>query len=288
MSWLIVDTAYLDTLGLKLIAGRWFSNELATDFQFGQSLTPGVLPGAVITRQATRTLGFDSPEAALDQIINQRFPVSMSPNRVIGVVEDFRFSGGLDSQSTDILRATRGSANVLLLRLDPRQQESTLAFIDAVWARHHPELPINRSFFSDTYNGIVAARTQGISIAATFASVVTIIISAMGLYALVFYSTERRTKEVGIRKVLGATTRMVISLLTWDFLKPVLLACALACITGYLAVGWYLQQFSSQVEVPSLLYLLVTAGTVLLAVLIIVGHSYRAASAHPVQSLRYE
>jgi putative ABC transport system permease protein len=247
-----------------------------------------VLPAAIITRQAARTLGFDSPEAALDQIINQRFPVSMSPNRIIGVVEDFRFSGGLDSPSTDVLRATRGSANVLLLRLDPRQQDSTLAFIDEVWARHHPGLPINRSFFSDTYNGIVAARTQGISIAATFASLVTIIISAMGLYALVFYSTARRTKEVGIRKVLGATTRMVISLLTWDFLKPVLLACGLACVGGYLAIGWYMQQFTSRVEITPLLYVLVTASTLLVAVLIIIGLSCRAASAHPVASLRYE
>ncbi|MES2605687.1 MAG: FtsX-like permease family protein [Pseudomonadota bacterium] len=293
LNWLIVDTAYFDTLGLNLIAGRWFSDELATDFHFGQrptpeETTPGALPAAIITRQAVRTLGFDSPEAALDQVINQRFPVSMSPNRVIGVVEDFHFSGGLDSPSTDVLRATTGTANVLLLRLDPRQQESTLAFIDEVWARHHPGLPINRSFFSDTYNGIVAARTQGISIAATFASVVTIIISAMGLYALVFYSTERRTKEVGIRKVLGATTRMVISLLTWDFLKPVLLACALACIGGYFVIGRYMQQFSSRVEVTPFLYALVTIGTLLIAVLIVVGLSYRAASAHPVQSLRYE
>jgi putative ABC transport system permease protein len=289
MNWAMADTGYFDTLGLKLIAGRWFSGELATDFHYGQRPTePAIPPAAIITRKAARTLGFDSPEAALDQIISQTAPATVGPNRIIGVVEDFRFSGGLGSQSTDVLRATKGPARVLLLRLDPRQQETTLAFIDEVWARHHPGLPINRSFFSDTYNGIVAARTQGISIAATFASVVTIIISAMGLYALVFYSTERRTKEVGIRKVLGATTRMVISLLTWDFLKPVLLACALACVGGYLAIGWYTQQFSSQVEVTPLLYVLVTTSTLLVAALIIIGLSYRAASAHPVKSLRYE
>jgi putative ABC transport system permease protein len=204
------------------------------------------------------------------------------------VVEDFRFSGGLDSPFTGILRANKGPLRVLLLRLDPRQQENTLAFIDGVWARHHPGLPINRSFFSATYDNLITRQTQGISIAAMFASVVTILISAMGLYALVFYSTERRTKEVGIRKVLGATTRMVISLLTWDFLKPVLLACALACVGGYVAIGWYTRQFSSQVEVTPLLYVLVTTGTLLVAVVIIVGLSYRAASAHPVESLRYE
>jgi putative ABC transport system permease protein len=288
MHWVMVDTGYFDALGLELSAGRWFSDELASDFHYGQAPTPGVVPAAIITRQAARTLGFDSPEDALDQILTQTAPATVGSNRIIGVVEDFRFSGGLDSPSTGILRATTGPGRVLLLRLDPRQQESTLAFIDDVWARHHPGLPINRSFFSDTYNNLVARQTQGISIAATFASVVTIIISAMGLYALVFYSTERRTKEVGIRKVLGATVRMVISLLTWDFLKPVLLACALACVAGYFAVGWYMQQFASQVDVPPVLYLLVTAGTVLIAMLIIVGHTYRAASAHPVEALRYE
>jgi putative ABC transport system permease protein len=288
MNWLMVNAGYLDALKLKLIAGRWFSDELASDFHYGQTPTPETPPGAIITRQAARTLGFDSPEAALDQIISQTAPATVDSNRIIGVVEDFRFSGGLDSPATGILRATKGPARVLLLRLDPRQQQSTLAFIDEVWARHHPGLPINRSFFSDTYNNLVARQTQGISIAATFASVVTILISAMGLYALVLYSTERRTKEVGIRKVLGATTRMVISMLTWDFLKPVLLACALACVAGYFAITWYTQQFASRVEISPLLYLLVAAGTVLLAILIIVSHSYRAASAHPVKSLRYE
>jgi putative ABC transport system permease protein len=289
LSWGIVDTGYFDTLRLKLIAGRWFSDEFASDFQFGPRPSgPSVPPGAVITRQAARTLGFDSPEAALDQVISQLQPSTLGSNRIIGVVEDFRFRGGLDSQSTEVLRATQGPARALLLRLDPRQQESTLAFIDAVWARYHPGLPINRSFFSDTYNNLVARQTQGISIAATFASVVTIVISAMGLYALVFYSTERRTKEVGIRKVLGATTRMVIGLLTWDFVKPVLLACALACGAAYFAIGRYTQQFASAVEIPSLLYLLVTVATVLMAVLIIVGQSYRVASAHPVGALRYE
>lgn len=288
LRWLIVDTGYADTLGLELIAGRWFSSEFPTDIHFGPRPDASVPPAAVITRQAARTLGFDSPEAAIDQVITQLLPATLGSNRIIGVVEDFHFSGGLGALPVDVLRATTGMVRVLLLRLDPAQQENTLAFIDDVWKRHYPGLPINRSFFSDTYNNLVARQTQGISIAATFASVVTILISAMGLYALVFYSTERRTKEVGIRKVLGATTRMVISLLTWDFLKPVLLACALACIGGYFAIGWYTQQFTSQVEVTPLLYMLVTTTTLLVAVMIIVGVSYKAANAHPVRALRYE
>lgn len=288
LGWVMIDTGYLDTLGLEVIAGRWFSDDFVTDFDYGQTTNPDLPPAAVITRQTARTLGFDSPEAALDHVVTQRLPQTTRSNRIIGVIEDYRFSGGLDAPFTGLLRAVQIPVRVLLLRLDPQQQDSTLAFIDDVWARHYPGVPINRSFFSDTYNSLVARQTQGISIAATFASVVTILISTMGLYALVYYSTERRTKEVGIRKVLGATTRMVIGLLTWEFVKPVLVACALACVAAYFAIGRYTQQFASAVEVPGLLYLLVTVATVVVAVLIIVGQGWRAASARPVEALRYE
>ncbi|MES2489495.1 MAG: FtsX-like permease family protein, partial [Pseudomonadota bacterium] len=115
-----------------------------------------------------------------------------------------------------------------------------------------------------------------------------VVISAFGLYALAFYSTQRRTKEIGVRKVMGATTKKIISLLTWDFLKPVLAACALASVAGYFAASKYFEQFSSRTDIPLWLYLAVTAGTVLLAIVTVASQCYRAANADPVRSLRYE
>jgi putative ABC transport system permease protein len=286
----IVDVGYFDAMGFELLAGRWFSEEFGTDIMSfnGPTPDPATAPvrGAVITRYAASNFGLGSPEAALNQIIKQG-PFQYN---VIGVIEDYRQSGGLEDvlQSTSVLRASRDPLRVLLLRIDPAQLDSALAHIDEVWARHRPDTPINRTFYDQTYNDLIFAQTNGISSAAFFASVITILISAFGLYALAFYSTQRRTKEVGIRKVAGASSAKIVRLLTWDFLKPVLVACALASIAGYVVVDFYFQQFSSRVSISPLVYLAVTLGTLLVAVITVASQCYRAANADPVKSLRYE
>jgi putative ABC transport system permease protein len=230
-----------------------------------------------------------TPEAALDQLL-------LSDDvayRVIGVVEDFHMSGGLEDplNSVMIIRSTQALLPVmaaLLLRIDPAQTDAALAHVDAVWQRHRPDIPIDRRFFRQTYNSLVEAETRGINIAATFASIISILISAFGLYALALYSTQRRTKEVSIRKVLGATSKRIIRLLTWDFLKPVLVACVLASVGASYAILYYLQQFSSRTEVSWLLYVAVACGTLLIAALTVATQCYRAANADPVKSLSYE
>jgi putative ABC transport system permease protein len=304
VSHLLVSENFFDTMGFTLLAGRWFSEDFPTDFTPNPPINAGQPPapppgppperGIVITRAAVANFGLGSPEAALGQVIMPGGGAGgcNGPQRfhVIGVIEDFRQSGGLEdpAQSTSILRATQDPMRVLLLRIDPTQMDSALAHVDEVWARHRPDVPLSRTFFSQTFGDLVQAQTNGISKAAVFASIVTVIISAMGLYALAFYSTQRRTKEVGIRKVMGATSKKIVYLLTWDFLKPVLLACALASVVGYFAVDRYFEQFSSRITVPIWVYLAVSAGTVLVAIVTVAFQCFRAANADPVKSLRYE
>ncbi len=307
VSHLLVSENYFDVMGFTLLAGRWFSPDFPTDFTPNPPPPSGQPPapppaqpqppperGIVITRAAIKNFGFESPEAALGQLIlpggggqgcngPQKF-------RVLGVIEDFRQSGGLEDalQSTSILRATQDPLRVLLIRIDPAQRDEALEHIDEVWTRHRPDVPIARTFFSQTFSDLVYAQTNGISKASAFASIITVLISAMGLYALAFYATQRRTKEVGIRKVMGATSKKIVYLLTWDFLKPVLLACALASVVGYFAVDRYFEQFSSRISIPVWVYVVVTLGTVLVAILTVALQCYRAANADPVKSLRYE
>jgi putative ABC transport system permease protein len=237
-----------------------------------------------------KNFGFESPEAALGQIIAPGGGPGVPMYHVIGVIEDFRQSGGLEDplRSTSILRATQDKMRVLLLRIDPAQMDSALAHIDEVWERHRPDVPLERTFFDQTFGDMVYQQTNGIAKAASFASLITVLISAMGLYALAFYSTLRRTKEVGIRKVMGATSRSIVQLLTWDFLKPVLVACALASIAGYYAVGRYLEQFTSRTTIPLWIYVVVTVVTLLVAIITVAFQCLRAANADPVKSLRYE
>lgn len=295
---IIADENYLDAMQLRLLAGRWFSADFPADFFPVVVRPPGTPPpdtppelpplmGVVVTRTAAMSYGLGTPEEALDK----QFLHAGGNYRVIGVVEDFRMAGGLEDPLTSIMmiRSTQSPVlGSLIIRIDPAQEAAAVAHIDAVWRKYRPDLPNNRSFFRQTFDDLVDRETRGINIAAIFASIISIVISAFGLYALAFYSTQRRTKEVGVRKVLGATSKKIVRLLTWDFLKPVLLACVLASAGGVYAVRYYFQQFSSRVDVPFVVYLSVIAGTLLVAALTVAVQCWRAANADPVKSLRYE
>jgi len=282
-----VDEFYLDTMQFQLLAGRNFSRDFMVDY-----IVPGQPPvedhayGAIITEYAVSNFGFGTPEEALDQ----ELLINDLRVRVVGVISDFRLAGGMEDvlRSTSILRAVDGPARSLLVRIDPARQTEALAHIDSVWAVHRPDVPINRTFYEQTYEQLIYEDTNGISMASLFAAIITISIAALGLYALAFYSTQRRTKEVGVRKVLGASSASIIGLLTWDFVKPVLIACVLAIVGGYFAVDYFFAQYSSRAELPLTAYLLVTLGTVLIAVLTVALQCYRTASSDPVLSLRYE
>lgn len=296
ISHVIVDEEYFDAMQFRLLAGRWFSADFPSDFMRiagpPPQPAPGVPPPAppqnsiVITQAAVKNFGFESPEAALGQNISPGGP----QYHVIGVIEDYRQSGGLEDplRSTSILRATQDPLRVVLLRIDPARMDSALAHVDEVWTRHRPDVPLNRTFFDQTFGDLVYQQTNGIAKAALFASIITVLISALGLYALAFYSTQRRTKEVGVRKVLGGTSATIVRLLTWDFLKPVLVACALAGIAGYYVVDKYLEQFSSRASVPVWVYVAVVLATVFVAIATVTFQCFRAANADPVKSLRYE
>ena len=281
-----IDTEYIDTYQLQLIAGRGFSEEFPADFLPAGQPDPEQTYGVIITRAAVGNFNFESEEAALNQLLE----IGGIKFRIVGVLNDFRLAGGMEDvlRSTSILRVSREPMRTVSIRIDPSQTESALGHIDNVWARHRPDVPIERSFYEQTFDDLVSESTGGISMASLFASIVTIGIAVLGLYALAFYTTQRRTKEVGIRKVLGATSNSIIGLLTWDFVKPVLLACAIASIGGYYATSYFFAQFSSRPEMPISLYLLVTLSTILLAVCTVSIQCFRTASSDPVKSLRYE
>src|SRR5690606_38288485 len=215
ISHLGVDEHYIDTMQLQLLAGRNFSREFISDYMPAGQPDPEHTYGVIITPGAVRNFGFSSNEVALDQVLTAfgyRF-------RIIGVVNEFRLSGGMEDvlRSTSVLRTGLSPMRTLLVRVDPAQRESALQHIDSVWATHRPDVPVNREFYEQTFNQLIYEETNGINRAAQFAALVTIVIAALGLYALAFYSTQRRTKEIGVRKVLGASVSSIVRLLSIDF-----------------------------------------------------------------------
>ncbi len=286
ISHLGVDENYVDAMQLQLLAGRNFSQDFPADFMPAGQPDENQTFGILITPAAVRNFELGSNEDAIDEILM----IGTLSFRVVGVVNDFRLSGGLEDtlRSTSVLRATSQPMRTLLIRIDPLQRASALNHIDTVWARHRPDAPINREFYEQTFSQQIYEQTNGINRAAQFAAFITIVIAALGLYALAYYSTERRTKEIGVRKVLGATARSIVELLSLDFIKPVLLACVLASGLAYLVTSYYFQQFSAQASMSPLVFVVVIAGIIVLSLLTVAAQCIKTARSDPVRSLRSE
>lgn len=286
VSHLGVDEHYVDAMQLQILAGRNFSPDFPADFMPNGQADPDQTYGILVTPAAVTKFGLGSVDDAVDEVLI----INQLNFRVVGVINDFRLSGGMEDtmRSTAILRATRQPMSTLLIRIDPIQRASALNHIDAVWDRHRPDAPIDREFYEQTFSQQIYEETNGINRAAQFAAFITIVIAALGLYALAYYSTERRTKEIGVRKVLGATARSIVELLSLDFIKPVLLACVLASGLAYLATSYYFAQFSAQASMSPLVFVLVIAGIIVLSLLTVAAQCIKTARADPVMSLRSE
>ncbi|MEX0741067.1 MAG: FtsX-like permease family protein [Pseudohongiella sp.] len=286
VSHLGVDEYYVDAMQLELLAGRNFSQDFQADYLPDGQPEATQTYGILVTPAAVAKFGLGSVDEAVDEVLM----IGTLNFQVVGVVNDFRLSGGMEDtmRSTAILRATRQPMRTLLIRIDPLQRANALNHIDAVWARHRPDAPIDREFYEQTFSQQIYEQTNGINRAAQFAALITIVIAALGLYALAYYSTERRTKEIGIRKVLGATARSIVELLSLDFIKPVLVACVLASGLAYLATSYYFDQFSAQASLSPLIFVLVIAGTIALSLLTVAAQCIKTARSDPVASLRSE
>ncbi len=286
ISHLGVDENYVDAMQLQLLAGRNFSRDFPSDYMPNGQPDEEQTYGVLITPAAVRNFELGSHEDAIDEVL-MLFGMSF---RVVGVINDFRLSGGLEDtlRSTSVLRATEQPMRTLLVRIDPTQRASALNHIDTVWARHRSDAPINREFYEQTFSQQIYEETNGINRAAQFAAFITIVIAALGLYALAYYSTERRTKEIGVRKVLGASARSIVELLSLDFIKPVLLACVLASGLAYLVTDYYFAQFSAQASLSPLVFVGVIAGIIVLSLLTVAAQCIKTARADPVASLRSE
>jgi putative ABC transport system permease protein len=220
-----VDANYFDTMQLQLLAGRSFSAEFPADF-LPQEPSLEDIYGVMITRSAVDLFELGSLSEAIGEILQ----INRLQFRVVGVVEDFRLSGGIEdpTRSVLVMRGSNRSEPAMVMRIDPAQTASVAEHISEVWARLNPGIPVDYEFFEEQFEQRIFESTNGVNQAAMFAAVITIVIALFGLYALALNASQRRTREVGVRKTLGASTVSIVGLLTWDFIKPVLVASVIA------------------------------------------------------------
>ena len=294
-----VDPDFFATMGIELVAGRLFEeNRPADDLGLPFTATAEqeralVARGAniVINELAARRLGFADPAAAIGKTVGVGFvdPENggVVPTRIIGVVRDARFRSIRTPIEPIMFSWNRTYAGVLLIRHDGTDPQAVRGRIEQTWKRLAPDVPFNGEFSEERIAELYEIEEARARIFAGFA-LLAAIVACLGLFGLAAFTAERRTKEIGIRKVLGARTRDIVRLLAWQFSKPVIIANLIAWPAAWWAMREWLNTFDARIDLGPLPFLL--AGLLALAIAIgtIAGHALKVARRNPILALRYE
>jgi putative ABC transport system permease protein len=284
-----VDFGFFELYGIGPLAGRLFSPAHGGDGILAQWETPAQ-PSVVVNETAARNLGFSNPRAAIGQHMTWNRPRKAGPlagpSEIIGVVPDMPMTVRAVTDPTFYFVVPR-RLDVLSIKLTDRDMPGTVKGIEAAWKRTGNTQAIRETFLSrsrlDLYLDLII---QGVTIA--ICAGLAVLIACLGLFALSAYTTERRTKEIGIRKAMGASTKDVVGLLVWQFTVPVLWAIAVALPVSFLVMDHWLRQFAYRVGLPLWTFVLAAATALAIAWLTVAYQSYIVARARPAGALQYE
>jgi putative ABC transport system permease protein len=291
------DVGFFEMHGLQPLAGRFFSADRGEDVVLdGPNAGPQSQPSLVLNESAVRQLGFDSPWDAIGKSVDWIRPYAAPPteaqpsflsSRIIGVVGDFTLSSirwavdptmyFVDPISTPLLSAT----------VQGQRLPETLQSIDALWRSTGHVRPIKFEFMSEYMRQLYRdVQIQGGIVGASAG--LAIAIACLGLFALAAFTAERRTKEIGVRKAMGASRSEVVRLLLWQFTKPVLWANVVAWPLAYWATAQWLNGFAYRVSLPLWLFLAASIAAVLIAWTSVAAKAWQAANAQPAAALQCE
>ena len=290
------DADYLGTMGMRLLAGRMLTESQAKDRvghpgEAGEPAGPSLVDRGVIVvinRRAAAQLGFRAPAAAIGKTIQVGIDGDeLVPSTIVGVVEDTRIRSARDEIEPLVLGMDPSRTGQILVRYHNAVPSQVIAALGALWSRIVPDLPFDGAFAEDIVAEQYRQEQARSAIFLGFA-LLAVIIACLGLFGLAAYTTERRTKEIGIRKVLGARIRDIVQLLTWQFSKPVVIANLVAWPIAWWAMRDWLNTFDVRIALTPGPFLL--AGLLALAVAIgtVAGHALRVARLNPIHALRYE
>ncbi len=282
------DFGFLELYGQKPVAGRFFAKDHPGDEAPYAGPGPHPPTTAVINRMMVRALGFASPEAAVGQTfkadIARGAPVDI---RIIGVAPDFAFD------LFDLGKWPRFYVNdpngmfTLSIKLRPGDQVATLKAIDDLWRRTGSPLPPSHRFVDDYVQGFyLATIQQGWMLDALCAT--ALVLACLGLFGLAAFVAEQRTKEIGVRKAMGASTPDIVGLLLRAFSRPVLLANLIAWPLAWLVLHRWLEGFVRHVGLEPWMFLAAALTALAVALVTVLAHTLRIAAAKPVAALRYE
>ncbi len=276
LAWTEVSPEYAKSLNLKIVEGRDLSREFATDSN-----------AVLINETAKKYMGLNNPIGVLITDSNEENPDP--PLKIVGVVQDMITQSPYEPVKQGIYVFDKeGESSYYNLRLNPKNSASeNLATIERVFKEHFPKIPFQYDFVDDEYGEKFASEERIGSLAAIFTAL-AIFISCLGLFGLTSFVAEQRTKEIGVRKVLGATVFNVWNMLSKDFLKLVTISCFIAIPISYYIMNGWLQEYPYRVVLQWWIFLLAIIGALGITMLTVSFQAIKAANANPVKSLRTE
>ena len=293
-----IDTGFKDAMGLTLLGGRWFDENRPMD-EISSPYPPDKAVEAALARRggnivinelAAKRLGYANPTDA----VGKTFRVAMfsqeaglMPATIIGVVKDSRFRSIREPLDPIMFINSRtGPHTHLIVRFngDPAAVREGVA---RAWKGIATDVPFSAKFSDDVIAELYKAEEARAQIFAAFA-VLAVVVGCLGLFGLAAFTADRRTKEIGIRKVLGARTRDIVRLLVWQFTRPVIVANLIAWPVAWWLMRDWLNKFDDRIVLGPTPFLAAGLLALLIAVGTIAGHAIKVASANPIRALRYE
>lgn len=262
------DTTFMRFYGIELLAGR--------------NILPDTLPELLINERFMSDLGFDDPREA----IGAQFKYNRRDHTVVGVVKDFHFRS-LHHEIEPMLYRYEEESRCFALKVQPDHIEQVIDKLTDKWNEIYPERPLNVHFMDETVEQFYYTERRTSKLAST-ATTIAILISCLGLFGLISFTIIQKSKELGIRKVLGASILNIGTILSREFILLIVIAFIVSTPVSYYIIGKWMADFAYQTEISWWIYLLGGLFSVVIAIASIGVKVWKASGANPIESLKYE
>ena len=278
MQMLFTDENFVPTMNMKILAGRNLSREHRTD----------LAQGFILNEEAVKKFGWKRPSEAIGKTVQWVQPTAvLKSGKVVGVVKDFNITPLKNAVQPLVMHYFPQRFQYMYIRFDQKRADQVIPLIEKRFNELYAKQNFEYRFLDDTLNAMYSSEKK-LGVIFSYFSILAVIIACLGVLGLSLYSIQQRIKEIGIRKVLGASVAGITGELVKEFVKPVLLAALIATPIAWYGMNKWLEDFAYRISINWTVFLLTTMAVLFLAVLTMSVQSIRAAHANPVKTLRAE
>jgi len=266
----IVDYDFIETFKIEMSEGRSFSQEFSDDTNFG----------FLLNEEAIKQMGIEEP-------VGKKYSIGGMEGQIVGVMKDFHFKSLHDPIEPMMFIMMKDHLEYLVVRIDTSDPENTISYLEETMSKFDPEKKYEFKFFDERYDAMYRSEQQMGTILKLFTGL-AIFIACLGLFGLSTFMTQQRTKEIGIRKVLGASTSNIVIILSKEFTKWVIIANLIACPVAYFIMNKLFQNFAYRVDMGYKIFSITVILSILIAIITVSFQTIRVAYSNPVDALKYE